>query len=67
MILFILLQFFPIGLTGEKYSDTLSYTPGPRTIIILKPIAKKDSTLVKKDTIRLERLKKKSDCKLNGR
>ena len=55
MILFILLQFFPIGLTGEKYSDPLSYTPGPRTIIILKPIAKKDSTSVKKDTVRLER------------
>ena len=55
MILFILLQFFPIGLTGEKHSDPLYWAPGPRTIIILKPIAKKDSTSVKKDTIRLER------------
>ena len=55
MILFILLQFFPIGLTGEKHSNSLYHTPGPRTIIILKPIAKKDSTSVKKDTVRLER------------
>ncbi len=63
MILFILLQFFPIGLTGEKHSDPLYWTPGPRTIIILKPIAKKDSTSVKKDTVRLKGPVKKNQIK----
>lgn len=53
MFLFILLQFFPIGLTGETHSDPLYYTPGPRNIIILKRLTPKDSTFVKKDTIKI--------------
>lgn len=56
MILFILLQLlFPIGLTGEFHTDPLYSVPGPRTITILKPISKIDSTYVKKDTIKLVR------------
>jgi hypothetical protein len=55
MILFILLQIFPIGLTGENHKEPLYYQPGPRNIVLLKPLTPKDSTSVKKDTIRLER------------
>ena len=54
MILFILLQLFPLGLTGEYHSDLLYWAPGPRNIVILKPI-KIDSTYVKKDTVKLVR------------
>lgn len=54
MILFILLQLFPLGLTGQYHSDPLYNLSGPRNIVILKPI-KIDSTYVKKDTVKLVR------------
>jgi hypothetical protein len=55
MILFILLQLFPIGLTGHYHSDPLYWAPGPRNIVILKSISKIDSTYVKNDSSRIIR------------
>lgn len=46
MILFILLQFFPLGLTGETTYDPPWWSPGPRNIIILNPVSRKDNTYV---------------------
>ncbi len=55
MILFILLQLLPIGLTGQFHSDPLYNLAGPRNIVILKRITPVDSTYVKKDTVKLVR------------
>lgn len=43
---------YPIGLTGEKHTDPIYSSPGPRTIILLKRVSKVDCTRVKKDTIK---------------
>ena len=46
MILFILLQLFPLGLTGEKTYDPPFWSPGPRNIVCLQSVSRVDNTYV---------------------
>ena len=50
MLLFILLQFFPLGLTGENNHMPPYWSPGPRNLIPLKSISRIDNTYVKTPT-----------------
>ncbi len=46
MIPFILLQLFPLGLTGVYHTDPLYNNTGPRNIHILSTVTPKDVTRV---------------------
>lgn len=46
MFLFVLLQLFPLGLTGEYHTDPLYNKSGPRNIQILSTVTPKDATTV---------------------
>ena len=46
MLIFILLQFFPLGLTGMINHDPPYWVTGPRNIICLQTVSSKDCTYV---------------------